>query len=414
MACLGRHGRWGNTLMGYFFLKAFARVHQMASEVPRWIGEDLFGRQDDAITQVHPIILYDMVSDICQESHYPAVTFSLAASRARTVRETGGRTLFVLRDPLLAHPEYPLPGPSLDLEGPYFLHTRHLSPHRDYLRRLVQPVPALRERLESAWRDLSSRGDAVIGVHVRRSDFDGAFSRQGFEFVAPARWYLAWLEQLWVRYDHPVLFLASDSLEEVLPAFNRYNPVTTRDLGVRLPPELLDLDLPLAHVEPDASFFPDWFMLTRCHAVATSNSTFSFTACMMNETASLFVRPDLRLRTLVPFDPWDSEPLLFLPPARNLPLDALRRLFLAQRGMGLRATMPGLRQALRWYVSVLKLRAMACRHYFGPRGLSRELRRPQFYLAARRRYDERSAGRSDPAMREINRPQGRGTNAACG
>jgi hypothetical protein len=404
MACLGRHGRWGNTLLAYFFLKAFARVHQLTSETPRWIGQDVLDVRDAAISEAHPIVLYDMVSEICQEHHHPMVTFSQAASRARTVREIGGRSLVVLRDPLLTDSGHALPGTCLDLEGPYFLHTRHLAPHREYLRGLVQPLHALRGPLESAWRQLAARGDAVIGIHVRRTDFDTALGQQGFEFVAPIRWYLAWLERVRHRYTNPVLFVATDSPRDVLPALAAWHPVTMRDLDLNIASPLLHPDLPVSHVEPDATFFPDWFMLTRCDALATSNSTFSFTASLINERASLFVRPDLRREALVPFDPWDSEPLLFLPPARNLPLDVLRRLFFAQRGIGARAMRSNLRQALRWYVNVLRVRAMACRHYLGPGGLSRELWRPQFYIATNRRYDAGHPGDGGGAPPEIHRP----------
>ncbi len=404
MACLGRHGRWGNTLMGYFFLQAFAHVHQMIPEVPRWIGQDLFGRRDDSMGQLHPVILYDMVSQICQESHHPMVTFDLAAGRARVARERYGRRLFVLRDPLLTRPPHPLPATSVDLEGPYLVHTRNLSPHRDLLRRLVQLLPALRLPLEAAWRDLRGRGDAVIGVHVRRSDFDLAFSQQGFEFIAPIQSYLRWLEWVWARYERPVLFVASDSLERVLPAFARYRPVTSRDLAMRFPSHLLHPDLPPAHVERDARFFPDWFILSRCDAVAISNSSFSFTACMMNETGSVFVRPRFRQKELVPFDPWDSEPLLFLPETRNVLFDILQRLSLVQRGLGTRATLPHLRRALRWYRGLLRVRAMACRQLLGPSGLRRELLRPEFYLARSRRYEGASAAAAGPAIETLGNP----------
>ena len=386
MACLGRHGRWGNTLMAYFFLHAFARVHGLVPEVPRWIGQDVLDVHDAPVSAAHPVVLYDMVSEICQERHHPMVTFDLAASRARSVRDIGGRSLVVLRHPLLTRGAT-LPAPCLDLEGPYFLHTRHLAPHREFLRGVTRPAGALREPLESAWHRLAARGDAIIGIHVRRADFDTALGQQGFEFVAPARWYRAWLEQVWRRYENPVLFVATDSPKDVLPAFASWHPVTARDLDVELPSALREPDLPPSHVEPDAAFFLDWFMLTRCHALAVSNSTFSFTAAMINEIASLFVRPELRRGGLIPFDPWDSEPLLFLPAARNLPLDVVRRLVLAQRGQGARAMRSNVRRALRWYWSVLRMRAMACRYYLGAPGLSRELRRPQFYLATRRRYD---------------------------
>lgn len=391
MACLGRTGQWGNALMAYFFLKAFSGAHHMTPEVPRWIGQDLFGRQDDPMTVAHRVILYDMVSEICQDAHHPMVTASLAVSRARAVRE-GGRRLVLLRDPLLDRADLASPPTSVDLEGLYFLHTRHLSPHRDLLRRAVEPVPALRERLDVGWRNLRGRGDTVIGLHVRRGDFASKFIHQGFEFVTPMRWYRSWLDRLWARYERPVLFVAGDSLPQTLRALDRYHPVTIRDLGVQVPPELLTLDLPPAHLQRNAEFFPDWFMLTRCHALAISNSTFSFTASMANTTASVFARPDLQANALVPFDPWDSEPLLFLSPSRSLVLEVLRRLSRSQQGMGLRAAVPSVGRALRWYGQVLRSRATASRHYSGTAGLFRELLRPQFYLAACRRYDERVPG----------------------
>jgi hypothetical protein len=389
MACLGRTGRWGNTLMSYFFLRAFAQAHALVPEVPRWIGQDFFGRLDDPITHAHPLILYDMVSEICQDRYQHMVTASMATGRARRLREAG-RHLVPVREPLLD--EFgQLPATSVDLEGLYFVHTHHLARYRDLLRRVAQPLPALEEGLTAAWRDLRRRGDIVIGLHVRRGDFDVKFSHVGFEFVAPIEWYISWLDRLWGQHERPVLFVASDSLPKVLPALARYNPITIQDLEMRLAPELRELDLPAAHVQKDADFLPEWFLLTRCHALAISNSTFSFTAAMMNETATVFVRPDPQMNALVPFDPWDSEPLLFLPPTGNLLLEVLQRLSMAQRGMGLRATLPNVSRALRWYGQVLRARATASRHYSGTAGLLREFLRPQFYLSVGRRYDEGSA-----------------------
>jgi hypothetical protein len=386
MASLGRAGHWGNALIAYFALKAFAEAQAMVAEVPRWIGQDIFGPLDPPITRAHPVVLYDMVSELCQDDHHPAVTSSLIESRARQLR-SAGRQLVAVRDPaVFDRPDPGVPPTGVDLEGPYILHTGHLSRHRAHLRRIVRPVPALDECLEPAWRALRSRGSAVIGMHVRRGDFDVKFSHQGFEFVAPMQWYRSWLAELWPRHERPVLFVASDSLPQVLPALSRYHPVTIRDLRVTLPRALRNLDLPPTHLQRDAGFFPDWYMLTRCDALAISNSTFSFTAALVNASASVFARPDPQARSLVPFDPWDSEPLLFLRPGGTLLMEVLRRFHMAQRGIGFRATLPNVRRAARWYGDILLARAIAARHYAGTSGLLRELVRPQFYLSARRRY----------------------------
>ena len=54
--------------------------------------------------------------------------------------------------------------------------------------------------------------------------------------------------------------------------------------------------------------------MTKADVLAVSNSTFSFTAAMLNAQTSAaterFVRPVPEARGLRPFDPWDSSPLL--------------------------------------------------------------------------------------------------------
>jgi hypothetical protein len=50
--------------------------------------------------------------------------------------------------------------------------------------------------------------------------------------------------------------------------------------------------------------------LSQCDIVAISNSSFSFAACMLNEKGKLFFRPHLSAKKLIPFDPWNSEPIL--------------------------------------------------------------------------------------------------------
>jgi hypothetical protein len=136
-------------------------------------------------------------------------------------------------------------------------------------------------------------------------------------------------------------------------------------------------------------FYPDWYLLTQCDLLALSNSTFSYSAALMNESGRLFVRPTLPDGTLERFDPWDSEPLLFLPPARSLPGLAAQRLRLTARGLrGLPARYwwrSGL-QVLGAYPRTLAWRAYTCYRVRGRRALARELVSPGFYWHAERRY----------------------------
>lgn len=143
---------------------------------------------------------------------------------------------------------------------------------------------------------LRNLGNTLVGLHLRRGDY-GTYHQPGLDYfyVAPNEWYLEWLQSIWSGLDRPVLFIASDEPYKVLGDFQAYAPVTSAHLGASL---------------PGAEFYPDFYILTRCDVLAISNSSFSFAASMLNREGKLFMRPHRELGALVPYDPWNSEPIL--------------------------------------------------------------------------------------------------------
>ncbi|HEY9836058.1 MAG TPA: hypothetical protein V6D27_04120, partial [Vampirovibrionales bacterium] len=137
---------------------------------------------------------------------------------------------------------------------------------------------------------LLSKGKTIVGLHIRLKDY--GFS---YFFIAPLIWYKTWLAQIWDSLEKPVLFIASDEVEKVLPYFAEYQPVTAKSLGADL---------------PKAEFYPDFYLLSHCDILAISNSTFSFVASMLNRRGTCFMRPQLSAQSLIPYDPWNSEPIL--------------------------------------------------------------------------------------------------------
>ncbi len=170
-------------------------------------------------------------------------------------------------------------------------------------RSLFQPVSDLKSALEDGLSILRSKGKTIVGIHIRRGDYIKE-PRVGFTLVFPTKWYCEWLEEIWNDLEDPVLLLCSDDLDSVIHDFDEFSPVTWRDLDIKLPERMKDLDI---------EFYIDFFMLSNCDIVVTSNSNFSFVACMLNQRAKMFVRPHWDFSTkFTIFDPWDSEPLLWL------------------------------------------------------------------------------------------------------
>jgi hypothetical protein len=261
MSTLGSHGL-GNQIFQYGFLKIYARRNNLRVETSQWLGTHLFGHTDPPVSRQLPEIYFDSDSpDNVIIEHLDSVMHDV------------------------------------DIRGFFQFHTRFYAPDKSYFRSLFQPISVLTSRFNVAYENLRARGKTVIGIHIRRGDY--AYVSHRYLYIAPSKWYHEWLRGFWDTLEKPVLFIASDEPENVLADFADYNPVTYIDLDPTLTPENFC-----------AGFYVDFYMLSRCDAVAISNSTFSHAACMLNETGTIFARPHLPSRKLVPFDPWNSEVLL--------------------------------------------------------------------------------------------------------
>lgn len=254
MSILSR-ARFGNQIFLYAMLKIHQKNYDIRVETNSWIGQYLFGHNDPLISKHLPVELDSGLSIISAKESFKNVEF-------------GGPT--------------------------YQVHTQYYAPYKDFFRSLFKPIPTIEAKLKEALQHLRERGKTIVGLHLRRGDYIEPYA--DFMFYAPNSCYRNWLKSLWETLESPVLFIASDNLESVLEDFTDYNPVTTKDLGIEL---------------PEACFYPDFYLLSHCDVLAISNSTFSFAAAMLNERCKFFFRPHLQSQKLIPFDPWNSEPLLW-------------------------------------------------------------------------------------------------------
>lgn len=291
MSSLGQFGRFGNQLFQYAFLRICAQKNEAIVECPAWIGQTLFGHQDALICKRLPAVIESRESGESLFDVMPEfILYIEKISNYSSVRMKGRD---ILESNLV----------NVDLWGFFQLHTQILQANKNLFCSLFQPVSDLKDSLLKGLNYLRSKGKTIVGVHIRRGDFI-TLPLAGFTLAVPSKWYCEWLDSIWNELEEPVLFLCSDELNSVVHDFEKFSPITSKDLNVELPERMKDLNI---------EFYIDFFMLSNCNIVATSNSIFSFTACMLNNQAELFVRPhwDFSSKFTV-FDPWNSEPLLWI------------------------------------------------------------------------------------------------------
>ncbi len=290
MSSIGQLGRFGNQLFQYAFLRICAYKIGASVECPPWIGQILFGHDDAPISR--------RLAPAIEQKDEEKILFDIIPEFIPYLEKISGSKSFRVSSEVLKQGIT-----NVDLWGFFQIETSLLAPYQDYVRSLFRPVNDLKISLEQGLEILRSKGKTIIGVHIRQGDYVTQV-RAGFTLVFPESWYCEWLDEIWNDLEDPVLFLCSDDLERVLPAFKKFFPITWRDLEIELPDRMQNANL---------EFYIDFFILSNCDIVVTSNSIFSFAACLLNEHGQMFVRPHWNFSSkFISFDPWSSDPLLWI------------------------------------------------------------------------------------------------------
>jgi Glycosyl transferase family 11 len=311
MSSIGQLGRFANQLFQYAFLRICAQQSGARVECPTWIGQTLFGHQDAPISQRLPPAV-EITELNVEQSLFDVIPVFIPYIEKLADAKSSRIDSDALNADLA----------NVDLWGFFQFHTRAWKPHQQYFRSLFEPVDALKLALDDGLKLLRSKGKIIVGIHLRRSDYLTE-PRAGFTLVFPTKWYCEWLDGIWAELEDPILLLCSDDLDGIIDDFAKFSPVTTRDLKIQLPVGMEELD-----------FYTDFYMLSQCDVVCSSNSNFSFVACMLNQQAQMFVRPHWNFSSrFISFDPWNSDPLLYMgePPKllKSLP-DIIRATYTTQ------------------------------------------------------------------------------------
>lgn len=252
---LGIDAGFGNQFFQYSFHKLYAEKYGMQYEVGDWSGRKLFGLRDPEVSRILPFIL---------EIEY-------------------------WRNDVFSVPPLELGLCDRDSQGYFQYNTRYYLPFREKVFTFFQPASMVNWSLQPFLREIRNKGNTLVAIHLRLGDA----SSQGRP--SNVRMYVDWLKAVWPTLMQPVLYLATDNLELAQKELQEFYPVTCEGFSFPL---------------PEANYYPDFFMMTQADILVAGNSTFSFSASMLNQRANTFLRPDAENQKLVAYDPWGSTPTL--------------------------------------------------------------------------------------------------------
>lgn len=250
MRNLGLNGRMANQLLQWAFLNFYAWRHDLRLEAPAFPAAATIGAR-------------------------PApVVSSFRTLRYAPFEDEAATALWDLNEPIV----------DVDFDGYFQELPACWAPHRALFRRLLRFDGAAEA---DRWRAAIPGG--LIAIHVRRGDLADPVHAAVPQFApVPLDWYVAWVEAELARAPTARLYVATDSPDEVRPAFARFDP---------LPPAAFAADARIG----------DLLAMARADALAFGNSSFGRLAGLIAPDAQRQAAADFAASALTPYAAWTER-----------------------------------------------------------------------------------------------------------
>lgn len=160
--------------------------------------------------------------------------------------------------------------------------------YRPFIRRLLTPSGYYTGAINEWLAEEVPAGSTLVALHVRRGDYLNYGDSPWFRAI-PVEWYLEWLPGVLAQIEKPVLYVATDDAENILPRFEPYNPLIA-------PVKQL--------VEPAFSFLVDFHVMRRAKVLAMCNSSFSRMAALLGDDDKQVFIPNCPEKRFEPYQPW--------------------------------------------------------------------------------------------------------------
>lgn len=248
---------FANQLWRYACVKLYAMRHALTPALPVWEGNHRFGLLDQS----------------SEGFAFPRIAYPGFAA--------DDRELWDLEEPPI----------DIELAGYFQEIPECWRKHRELLRHMFQPAPVEVQAAE-AWRDAVTDGGrrTLVVISIRRGDYH-RFQFESFPWfrIVPEEWYLNWLRSVWPTLNDPVLFVASDETDKMLPVFREFHPIQANS-------ETIDPQLP-HHIS-------DFEVMRRADYLAICNSSFPRFAAILAPSRQKCFIPSFETQSFRPYEPW--------------------------------------------------------------------------------------------------------------
>ena len=266
--------RFGNQIFQYFFLKLVEDSLKLRATCPPWVGSQLF----------------DL--DFSEECNDRAVTLDLEPNIDRS--EGFSKELNNIAEFCKLHADG-----AVNIRGYFQYHTWHYRNYKKLFLTSFTFREVIIQQITLAINNIGLKDAFIIGTHVRAGDYRKHTAYHSLFWMPSVDSYIRAISNIKDSHiKNYVIYLASDEIEYFSPILleNGLTIITRENLFHEL--------------TPIQAMILDYYVLAISDALIISNSSFSFSASMLNQRSRIFMRPGVRSDDFIPFDPWNSHVLI--------------------------------------------------------------------------------------------------------
>ena len=268
-----KNGRFGNQIFQYFFLKLVQSQLGYEIRYPEWYGNSIFN-----IAPSKPLI-----KEIFE------ISYEAIAKKTDTPTLDLERLKNLITEKQLT---------SIDISGYFHYHTKHLEKFKGLFLETFKPYTDLAQNIKTLIERIRKPYNSLVAIHIRATDYlVHEKNNGGYGFaISPDFDEVAAQIKLLIStgtVNKSLIYLASDDLDYASAGLNKRGiaHVTSKDLCSNVSIDLRAID---------------FLTLSAADISLISNSSFSFSAAMLNTKGSQFYRPEINSKKYIPFNPWSD------------------------------------------------------------------------------------------------------------
>lgn len=271
-------------MIRYFFLLHLKFIHEADIEYNSWIGEKFYTippGNDRIKPEEKAYALNSEIDELIRLQSYSAYQFRYRNTPSEKVMKQAryfDKKLLPMDESIF---KSETAFDTIEITGYFTRHTSMFSQTKAKIIKKFRYQESIHNFLKPIKNRLKQQGKTIVTIHIREGDAVGAQLILGeLFFVVPLVWYVNFLKANWHKWEDPVLYICGGESFDLSKFFAEFKYINLNILNTQK--QLIQSNLLPQFSFSEKKMIIDRHIMQISDVLVIPNSTFSFTAAMLN------------------------------------------------------------------------------------------------------------------------------------